>query len=143
MHGYEKWPLLLPQQHTENTLQKRTLFTAFSSLSHSIFHGHTVNINGLGSLCGGSMVFFFLLSPYFSCKKYTGIRKPPVPFGINGRSISGSVVPSATGSEKKSMRLQVGPDPSDMRTATFSVSTPEQKTFEREPLTASVAKRKS
>ncbi|XP_059612085.1 serine-rich adhesin for platelets isoform X2 [Phlebotomus argentipes] len=69
-----------------------------------------------------------------------GIRKPPVPFGINGRSISGSVVPSATGSEKKSMRLQVGPDPSDVRTATFSVSTPEQRTFDKEPLTASLAK---
>ncbi|XP_055696921.1 serine-rich adhesin for platelets isoform X3 [Phlebotomus papatasi] len=75
-----------------------------------------------------------------NAREIIGIRKPPVPFGINGRSISGSVVPSATGSEKKSMRLQVGPDPSDMRTATFSVSTPEQKTFEREPLTASVAK---
>ncbi|XP_055678940.1 uncharacterized protein LOC129787408 isoform X3 [Lutzomyia longipalpis] len=75
-----------------------------------------------------------------NAREIIGIRKPPVPFGINGRSISGSVVPSATGSEKKSMRLQVGPDPNDVRTATFSVSTPEQRTFDREPLTASIPK---
>uniref|UniRef100_A0A1L8DKU6 Protein kinase domain-containing protein n=1 Tax=Nyssomyia neivai TaxID=330878 RepID=A0A1L8DKU6_9DIPT len=73
-----------------------------------------------------------------NAREIIGIRKPPVPFGINGRSISGSVVP--TGSEKKSMRLQVGPDPNDVRTATFSVSTPEQRTFDKEPLNASIPK---
>lgn len=36
------------------------------------------------------------------------------------------------------MRLQVGPEPSDMKTATLSVSTPEQKTFDRgEPFATS------
>ncbi|GAB0094181.1 mucin-5AC [Sergentomyia squamirostris] len=75
-----------------------------------------------------------------NAREIIGIRKPPVPFGMNGRSISGSVVPSATANDKKSMRLQVGPDPSDMRTATFSVSTPEQRIFDREPVTASIPK---
>lgn len=39
-----------------------------------------------------------LLSPF------PGIRKPPVPFGANGRSISGSVVPSAAASVIKPVR---------------------------------------
>lgn len=60
-----------------------------------------------------------------------GVRKPPVPFGLNGRSVSGSVVPSSTAGDRKSLRLQVGPEPTDMKTATVSVSTPEQRTFER------------
>lgn len=29
------------------------------------------------------------------------------------------------------MRLQIGPEPTDVRTATLSVSTPEQKTYDR------------
>lgn len=73
---------------------------------------------------------------------FSGVRKPPVPFGLNGRSVSGSVVPSSSGSmaDRKSMRLQIGPEPTDVRTATLSVSTPEHKTFDREPF--SNAKRK-
>lgn len=36
------------------------------------------------------------------------------------------------------MRLQVGPEPTDMKTAMLSVSTPEQKTFDRgEPFASS------
>lgn len=66
-----------------------------------------------------------------------GVRKPPVPFGISGRSVSGSVVPSSTAGptvERKSVRLQVGPDPSNYRTATLSVSSPEQSTFNQEEI---------
>lgn len=63
-----------------------------------------------------------------------GVRKPPVPFGMNGRSVSGSVVPSSTPGllNDRKMKVQVGPD--DIRTATYSVSTPEQRMFENEPL---------
>lgn len=71
------------------------------------------------------------------------MRKPPVPFGLNGRSVSGSVVPSASSpmatsaADRRTLRLQMGADPADVRTATLSVSTPEQRTFERsEPLAA-------
>ncbi|KAG4075968.1 hypothetical protein HA402_003794 [Bradysia odoriphaga] len=55
-----------------------------------------------------------------------GVRKPPVPFGLNGRSVSGSVVPSSSSAskpERRSVRLQMGSDPTDIRTATVSVST--------------------
>lgn len=39
------------------------------------------------------------------------------------------------GGDRKTLRVQMGADPADMRTATLSVSTPEQKTFDRgEPL---------
>lgn len=51
---------------------------------------------------------------------------------MNGRSVSGSVVPSASSpmtGDRKTLRVQVGSDPADVRTATLSVSTPEQKTF--------------
>lgn len=73
-----------------------------------------------------------------------GVRKPPVPFGLNGRSISGSVVPSPTAAskpERRSVRLQMGTDPTDIRTATVSVSTPEQRTFEQEPFATMSSKR--
>lgn len=62
----------------------------------------------------------------------SGVRKPPVPFGINGRSISGSVVPPMN-TEKKTMRVQMGPESGDVRTATISVSTSEQRIYEKEP----------
>lgn len=42
----------------------------------------------------------------------SGIRKPPVPFGSNGRSISGSVVPPATSTNViKPVRAPEGPKP--------------------------------
>lgn len=74
-----------------------------------------------------------------------GVRKPPVPFGMNGRSISGSVVPSPTSAskpERRSVRLQMGADPNDIRTATVSVSSPEQRTYEQEPFANMASKRK-
>lgn len=65
---------------------------------------------------------------------FEGVRKPPVPFGLNGRSVSGSVVPSSTlglhGDMK--MRLKVGPDPTDIRTANFSVSSPEHHLYDKD-----------
>lgn len=74
-----------------------------------------------------------------------GVRKPPVPFGMNGRSISGSVVPSPTASaskpERRSVRLQMGADPNDIRTATVSVSSPEQRTYDQEPFANMSSKR--
>lgn len=75
-----------------------------------------------------------------------GVRKPPVPFGLNGRSVSGSVVPSSTAAskpERRSVRLQMGADPTDIRTATVSVSSPEQRTYEQEPFANMSSKRKS
>lgn len=59
-----------------------------------------------------------------------GVRKPPVPFGINGRSASGSVVPSST--------------PGIDRKPNFHVSTPpDTRLYEREsPLSIHTAKRK-
>lgn len=74
-----------------------------------------------------------------------GVRKPPVPFGMNGRSISGSVVPSSTAAskpERRSVRLQMGADPTDIRTATVSVSSPEQRTYDQEPFANMSSKRK-
>lgn len=75
-----------------------------------------------------------------------GVRKPPVPFGLNGRSVSGSVVPSssiaAAKPERRSVRLQMGADPTDIRTATVSVSTPEQRTYDQEPFANMSSKRK-
>lgn len=69
-----------------------------------------------------------------------GVRKPPVPFGLNGRSVSGSVVPSSTAApkpERRSVRLQMGADPStDIRTATISVSSPEQNSYDQEPFSS-------
>jgi hypothetical protein len=59
------------------------------------------------------------------------VRKPPVPFGANGRSMSQNV--AGISGERKTMRLQVSADPKDIRTANFSISTPEQKLFDREP----------
>lgn len=59
-----------------------------------------------------------------------------MPFGINGRSVSGSVVPLPTQgllSDRK-LRLQVGSDPTEMRTATVSVSSPEQQVFDVESM---------
>lgn len=75
---------------------------------------------------------------------FQGIRKPPVPFGLNGRSVSGSVVPSSSVpmADRKTLRVQMGTDPNDVRLATLSVSTPEQKTFDRGELFAGQAKRK-
>lgn len=46
------------------------------------------------------------------------------------------------GSDRK-LRLQVGPSASDIKTATFAVSTPEQKTFERDPFVGTQTKRKT
>lgn len=67
--------------------------------------------------------------------RFVGVRKPPVPFGVNGRSVSGSVVPSTsapmTAHDRRTLRVQIGSDPADMRTATLSVSTPEERTFGR------------
>lgn len=54
-----------------------------------------------------------VLCVYFS----PGVRKPPVPFGQNGRSISGSVVPTAT----------------SVRPTRLSDPRPELKQFEDEP----------
>lgn len=41
---------------------------------------------------------------------FTAGRKPPVPFGLNGRSISGSVVPSPTAGPGNT-RILTPPDP--------------------------------
>lgn len=73
-----------------------------------------------------------------------GVRKPPVPFGLNGRSVSGSVVPSSSVpmADRKTLRVQMGADPNDVRLATLSVSTPEQKTFDRGEMFAGQAKRR-
>lgn len=75
-----------------------------------------------------------------------GVRKPPVPFGLNGRSVSGSVVPSSTATaskpERRSVRLQVSADPTDIRTATISVSSPEQRSYDQEPFANLCSKRK-
>jgi hypothetical protein len=59
-----------------------------------------------------------------------GIRKPPLAFGANGRSMSQNV--GGLSNERKTMRLQVSADPKDIRTANFSISTPEQKLFNRD-----------
>lgn len=61
----------------------------------------------------------------------SGVRKPPVPFGSNGRSISGSVVPSSTA-------------PNNQSNIVRNVTTPDPKYFEREsPLSIYSSKRKS
>lgn len=68
-------------------------------------------------------LMYFFVSNFIS-----GVRKPPVPFGINGRSVSGSVVPSST--------------PGIDRKPNFHVSTPPAM-YEREsPLSIHTAKRK-
>lgn len=75
---------------------------------------------------------------------FVGIRKPPVPFGVNGRSSSGGVVSSSSGSitsDRKPVRLQLGSDPSNLRMATAYATTPDQKIFDREPLSSVTPKR--
>lgn len=45
--------------------------------------------------------------------RLTGVRKPPVPFGLNGRSVSGSVVPTPSSNiERKLLRPQSGSESS-------------------------------
>lgn len=43
--------------------------------------------------------------------------------------------------DRKPVRLQIGSDPSNLRMATAYVSTPDQKIFDREPLSNITAKR--
>lgn len=87
----------------------------------------------------GSIVFRYSTRNFLML----GIRKPPVPFGLNGRSVSGSVVPSSSVpmGDRKTLRVQMGADPNDVRLATLSVSTPEQKTFDRGEIFIGQAKR--
>lgn len=42
------------------------------------------------------MVTLNVVLSLFPFIRNIGVRKPPVPFGANGRSVSGSVVPSST-----------------------------------------------
>lgn len=64
---------------------------------------------------------------------------------MNGRSSSGGVVASANATslvnDRKPVRLQIGSDPSNLRMATAYVSTPDQKIFDREPLSNITPKR--
>lgn len=48
-----------------------------------------------------------LINRMFCFVFQSGVRKPPVPFGANGRSISGSVVPSSTANRN----MSTPPDP--------------------------------
>lgn len=71
MHGYATW-----------TLTKTP--TLYSALALNVASSYTTPTKG------------FDLIATLSLLSLAGIRKPPVPFGANGRSISGSVVPPAT-----------------------------------------------
>ncbi|XP_044742368.1 probable serine/threonine-protein kinase MARK-C [Chrysoperla carnea] len=67
----------------------------------------------------------------------TMIRKPPVPFGVSGRSASGGIANlvsplSPPGHDnKRQFKLQVGPE---MRTATVQVTTPEDTKYIQETI---------
>lgn len=51
-----------------------------------------------------------------------------MPFGINGRSISGSVIPPSSGYEKKPLRVQIG---NDLPNSNYTVTSPEDPLQQR------------